>query len=295
MGANEEQERFLICVRNCEQGMASPATTKAGWRDTRRARCSGRCPESPISCRYSGERRQSKSDLEGAKIGDAGFHQVQVHFDEVILYAGGFRGGEDFLPIESVLPHRHDFFGLRRPALDVHGKEAAGIFRKIFGGVVALADGGNLELELDELGIEKLEQQVIRALAVHGRKLEVFVMKALLEAGLGGKFAHFVVFVGGALDVVQSRLLGAFQAGHDHLREADVFCPGNASFLIVAKRLDGEWRANAADACIAENFAELGACIVSEASEAMLGVTYRRAKLDGLKSSRRKRHDGAAK
>src|SRR6266581_7278990 len=88
-------------------------------------------------------------DLQGLKIGDAGFHHVQVHFDEVISYAGGFRGGEDFLPIESVLPHRHDFFGLRRPALEVHGKEAAGIFCEIFGGVVALADGGNLELELD--------------------------------------------------------------------------------------------------------------------------------------------------
>src|SRR5205809_5275889 len=157
-----------------------------------------------LSCPYSEKGDKSKSDLEGAKVGDAGFHHVQIHFDEIVFSAGGFGGDEDFLPIQSVLAYRHDFFGLRRPALDVHGKEAAGIFRKIFGGVVALADGGNLELELDELGIEKLEQQVIRALAVHGRKLEVFVMKALLEAGLGGKFAHFVVFVGGALDVVQS-------------------------------------------------------------------------------------------
>src|SRR5213080_2366853 len=236
-----------------------------------------------------------KSDLEGAKIGDAGFHQVQVHFDEVILYAGGFRGGEDFLPIESVLPHGHDFLGLRRPALNVHGKEAAGIFREIFGGVIALADGGDLELELDELGIEKFEQHVVGALAVHGRKLEVFVVKALLEAGLGGKFAHFVVFVGGALDVVQSWLLGAFEAGHDHLREADIFRPGNAGLLIVAKLLDAEVRTDAGDAGIGQNFAELGARVFGEAAEAMLGITYGRAKLNGLKSCGGKLLDGARK
>src|SRR5437879_8697371 len=224
MGANEEQERFLICVRNCEQGMASPATTKAGWRDTRRTRCSGSCPESPISCPYSGERRQNKSDLEGAKIGDAGFHQVQVHFDEVVLYPGGFRGGEDFLPIESVLTHGHDLLGLRRPALDVHGKEAAGIFREIFGGVITLANGGDLELELDELGIEKFEQHVVGALAVHRRKLEVLVMKALLEAGLGGEFSHLVVFLGGALDVGQSRFFGVLQSGDGLLCDVDYVC-----------------------------------------------------------------------
>ncbi len=67
----------------------------------------------------------------------------------------------------------------------MHGKEAAGIFREILGGGVALADGGNLELELDELGIEKFKQQVVGALTVHHRKLKVFVVKALLNTGLG--------------------------------------------------------------------------------------------------------------
>src|SRR6266852_3507040 len=98
---------------------------------------------------------KSASDLEIAKVGNAGFHHFQVHFDEIILYAADFRGGEDFLPIESVLADGHDFFGLRGPALNVHGKEAARVLGEILCRVVAVADGGDLELELDELGIEK--------------------------------------------------------------------------------------------------------------------------------------------
>src|SRR5260370_15116879 len=99
--------------------------------------------------------RTGSSDLEGLEVGDAGFHHFEVHFDEVVLYPASFRRGKDFLPIESVLADRHDFFGLRGPALDVHGKEAARILGEIVRGVVALADGGNLELELDELGIDE--------------------------------------------------------------------------------------------------------------------------------------------
>src|ERR1700674_1979980 len=53
------------------------------------------------------------SDLHIVKVGNARFHHVQVHFDEVILDAAGFRRGKDFLPVQSVLSHRHHFLGFR--------------------------------------------------------------------------------------------------------------------------------------------------------------------------------------
>jgi len=96
--------------------------------------------------------------LQVAKVGDAGFHEVEVHLDEIIFDAAGFCGGEDFLPIERVLTHGHRLFGFGGPALDVHGKEATGVLCEILRGVVTAADGGDLELELDELGVEKAEQ-----------------------------------------------------------------------------------------------------------------------------------------
>src|SRR5882757_9043423 len=238
---------------------------------------------------------RGSSDLQGVKVGDAGFHQVQVHLDEVVLYATGFRGGEDFLPIQGVLPDSHDFFGLRGPALDVHGKEAARIFGEIFGGVVALADGGNLELEFDEPGIEKVEQQVVGALAVNHGELEVLIVKALLDTGFSGKFAHFVVFAGGALHVIHGGFLGPAEAGHDHLRQADILGPGNACLLIVAQLLDAEVRTNTGDTGIAQNFLEFGSAVFGEASEAVLGITYRRAQLNGLKSGLSKQLDGGGK
>src|SRR5271170_6765289 len=90
------------------------------------------------------------SNLEIAQVGDAGFHEVEVHFDEVVFYAAGFCGGEDFFPVESALSYRNDFFSCGGPALNVHGEKAAGIFHEILGGVEAFADRGNLELEIDE-------------------------------------------------------------------------------------------------------------------------------------------------
>jgi hypothetical protein len=93
--------------------------------------------------------RTFASDLETAKVGDAGFHQVEVHFHEIVLDPPGFCGGEDSFPVEAVLAHGDDFLCSRGPALDVHRKEAAGIFHEILGGVVAFADGGDLELKFD--------------------------------------------------------------------------------------------------------------------------------------------------
>src|SRR5260370_13562749 len=120
-------------------------------------------------------------------------------------------------------------------------------------------------------------------------------MKALLDTGLGGKFAHFVVFVCGGLQVSHGGFLGGAEAGHDHLREADIFGPGNARRLIFPQLVDAEMGADTGDAGIGQNFAEFGSAVFGEASEAVLGVTYRRAQLNGLKSGLSKQLEGAGK
>ena len=77
-----------------------------------------------------------------------------------------FAAANIFVPVERALTYGDYLVSLRRPALDVHGDKAAGIFGEVIGGIVAIADGGDLELELDEPGIEKLKEQVIGPLAV---------------------------------------------------------------------------------------------------------------------------------
>jgi hypothetical protein len=136
-----------------------------------------------------------------AKIGNAGLHHVQIHFDEAILDAARLRSGEDPFPIEGALPHRCYFPGFRRPALHVHGNESTRVFGKAVGSVVALADRRDLKLELDELRIEKTKQQVVRAPAVDRRQLKTLIMKSLLDAGLGRLFTDPVVFVGRPLHI----------------------------------------------------------------------------------------------
>src|SRR5579871_337087 len=93
-------------------------------------------------------------DLQIAQVGDAGFHQRQVHFDEVVLDAAYLCRSEDSVPVECALAYGDDLARLFRPALDVHGDEAAGVFREVLGCVVSIADGGYLELEFDKLWIE---------------------------------------------------------------------------------------------------------------------------------------------
>src|SRR5438552_16801917 len=82
---------------------------------------------------------------------------------------------------------------------------------------------------------------------------------AELSAKAGIQQGHFVVFAGGALDIIQSGFRGTAEAGHNHLRQADIFRPGDAGLLILAEFLDAEVRTHAGDAGIAEKFAELGA------------------------------------
>src|SRR5260370_37061613 len=74
---------------------------------------------------YRAPTRTGSLDLEGLKVGDAGFHHVEVHFDEVVLYAAGFRGGEGFFSIPKGLGHGPEFFLFLGPAPDGHCKETA--------------------------------------------------------------------------------------------------------------------------------------------------------------------------
>src|SRR5260370_42585773 len=70
---------------------------------------------------------------------------------------------------------------------------------------------------------------------------------------------------------------------------------GDGGGMIVAEVVDGEVRTETGDAGIGQNFPEFGSAVFGEASEAELGVTYRRAQLDALKSGLSKQLDGGGK
>src|SRR5207244_7640317 len=81
----------------------------------------------------------------------------------------------------------------------------------------------------------------ICALAVDLRELEVFIVKALLDAGLGRLLAHSVVFVGRALYVIHGRVARPLEAWHEHLRQANVFRPRSEERR-VGKECRTQWQ-----------------------------------------------------
>ena len=113
----------------------------------------------------------------------------------------------------------------------MHRDEAARILGEVLGGDEAAADRGHLELELDELRIEQVEQDVVGSLAVDLRQLEAFVVQPLLHASLGRDGRDLVVFVGRLLHVIHRRGVARAERRRDHLRDADVFGPGDALVL----------------------------------------------------------------
>src|SRR6185312_14105294 len=121
-------------------------------------------------------------------------------------------------------------------------------------------------------------------LAVDHRKLKAFVVKALLNAGVGRLFAHFVVFVGRPLYIVHGRVPGPIEAGNHHLRQAKIFCPGDSAGKILPELVNVEVRAFAFDAQVAENFSKLGSLVFGETRKSVT-IPYRRTQLDPLKSS----------
>jgi hypothetical protein len=127
-----------------KQGRTNPDLGRAHWRV-----CSGRLLAGALSNIRILE-GDGSSDLELMQIRNAGAHLLQIHFDEIVPDAADFCRGEDFLPVQRALSYRHNFLGFRRPALHMHGNEAAGILNEIFRGVVTLANGRHLELEFHE-------------------------------------------------------------------------------------------------------------------------------------------------
>src|SRR5262249_30866067 len=111
--------------------------------------------------------------------------------------------------------------------------------------------------------------------------------------GLGGEFAHLVVFVGDTFYVVKSRIFGAVEAGNEHLRKANIFGPGDAAWLIFAEFAEAKVRADARDAVVGKVFFEFCAAIFGKTCEAGVSVADGRAKLDGLKAGVGERFDGA--
>src|SRR5438876_426598 len=81
------------------------------------------------------------------------------------------------------------------------------LFYEVLRAVVSLGDGWDLELKLHQLGIKQAKEHVVGALAIDFRELKIFVVKALLNARLRRLFAHLVVFIGGALNVIERRIL----------------------------------------------------------------------------------------
>src|SRR5580658_1438696 len=79
--------------------------------------------------------RGFSSHLQLAKVRNAGLHQRQVHFHEVILYAADLCRAKNSRPIESALANRDNFATGRRPALNVHGNEAARVPGEVLCGV----------------------------------------------------------------------------------------------------------------------------------------------------------------
>src|ERR1700761_8817864 len=193
-----------------------------------------------------------------AEIRNAGLHQRQVHLDEVVLDAACLGRGKYSIPIESALAYWHYLASLCRPALNMHGNKAAWVFRKVLGSVIAVADCGNLELELDELWIQKLKEQIVGPFAIDLGQLKVLVVEALHDPGSSRSRAHPVVFVGCAFHVIQRGILRAVQARNEHLSQAEVFCPRDAVVLILSQFVHREVTADAGKAFLAQDAAKLG-------------------------------------
>src|ERR1700753_3604126 len=166
--------------------------------------------------------------------------------------------------MQGALTYRHDLAASGRPTLNMHGNKAARIFGKVLRGVIAFADGGNLELKLDQFGVEKFKEKVIRPLAIDLGKLKVLVVEALDDTGRSCPLAHLVVLVGRSLHIIQSGVLRAMQARDPHLRQAQILCPGDAVILIFSQLFDREVTADAAKAFLMDDAAQFRSLILAE-------------------------------
>ena len=121
----------------------------------------------------------------------------------------------------------------------------------------ALADRGHLELELHELRIEEAQQDVVGALAVDHRDLEVLVVQALLQARPGRDGGNPVYSSAARLHVVEGRRVPCAEAGGDHLRDAGVGGPGETVGLLVPQLPHGEVSACRHETVIGDDLSHL--------------------------------------
>src|ERR1035438_6431985 len=128
--------------------------------------------------------------LQFAKVGNAGLHQIPVHFHEVILDASGFGRNEKLLPVDGARSDG-DHFPLRRPVREMERNKPARIFSENSDGVVLEGDGV-LELHFNQLGIHPLHQLIVNEYSVDLLELEVVIVEAKLKAGLVGLCADLV-------------------------------------------------------------------------------------------------------
>jgi hypothetical protein len=103
------------------------------------------------------------SNVQGLEIGGTRAREVSGLFNELIFDPAHLRHGEGFDPVDAALAERL-LRALRlahSDVLEMHREETAWVLREVVGGNQASRDGGHLELELDELGVEQVEQPVL--------------------------------------------------------------------------------------------------------------------------------------
>ena len=82
-----------------------------------------------------------------------------------------------------------------------------------------------------------------------------------------GAFADLLVFLSGALNVVDGGILGAVETGDEHLCDPHIFSPRDAPVLILAQFIERKVAAHAGQACVVNDGSELLSAVFHEAAE----------------------------
>src|SRR6267378_915 len=96
----------------------------------------------------------------------------------------------------------------------------------------------------------------------------------MVDTSFGRLHTHLVVFVGHPLHVIQSWILRPVEAWHQHLRQADIFRPGDGAMLILPEFVNSKMRTNTTHARIAQNCPEFSSRVSGETPEAEIGIAY---------------------
>src|SRR5439155_1216522 len=173
------------------------------------------------------------SDLQRLEKGDALLRQLHVLLDEVTLDPADPRRSKRLDPVDAALPDRRLHASTASPAsractgwrswrrcrrqwrsrvqvhvLDVHREKAARIPGEVFVGDESLADGGHLELELDQLPIGKTGEVRVTKRRAHLDGLNADVGQRLRQPGKVAVLDHLPVGICLTADG-QSQRIGA--------------------------------------------------------------------------------------